>query len=85
MKLLTPLKAWYLRVFLPFEDPSHPLHAAEPDPVCDEISDLVDDYFDVDVMLDESRPLHRGDMVTHTRRWYSKHMPHVDFDSLPKD
>ena len=26
MKLLTSLKAWYLRVFLPFELTDHPLH-----------------------------------------------------------
>ena len=26
MKLLTSIKAWYLRVFLPFELPDHPLH-----------------------------------------------------------
>ena len=26
MKLLTSIKAWYLRVFLPFEQPDHPLH-----------------------------------------------------------
>ena len=26
MKLLTSIKAWYPRVFLPFELPDHPLH-----------------------------------------------------------
>ena len=40
------IKAWYLRVFLPFENPSHPLHAANTSgyvhKVLEEISDFVD-------------------------------------------
>ena len=44
--MLSQLKAWYLRTFLPFEDPSHPLHysheaalkeQAEQDAIWDEL------------------------------------------------
>ena len=43
--MLNSLYNWYLKTFLPFEDPSHPLHHSvyKPEP---SISKMVDEAFD---------------------------------------
>ena len=76
--MLSSLRAWYLRTFLPFEAQEHPLHTPT---FCDEIADLVDAEMGVG---DEVRPMYRGSMIVHTRDWYAEHEPQLDWDSLPR-
>ena len=75
------LHAWYLRTFLPFEQPDHPLYAAPA--VEEDLSDW-DDLGTEFGPYEESRPRFKGSMIRHTRSWYQEHEPHLDFDSLPK-
>ena len=83
--MLKALKAWYLATFLPFEDPSHPLHSSQPDEFCKEISDWVDAELGPEYgPFEERRPRYKGSMICHTRRWYEEHDPSVDWDRLPK-
>ena len=43
--MLNSLYKWYLKTFLPFEDPSHPLHYSTYKPECP-ISEMIDEAYD---------------------------------------
>ena len=40
------IKAWYLKVCLPYEDPSHPLNTKD-EGLKSELEELIDEYFEV--------------------------------------
>ena len=93
--MLKALKAWYLATFLPFEDPSHPLYAANshgeyvPTEYESEFLQEISDFVEAELgpefgPFEERRPRYKGSMLCHTRRWYEEHDPSVDWDRLPK-
>ena len=48
--MLNSLYNWYLKTFLPFEDPSHPLHHSAYKPECP-ISEMIDDHYDIEELI----------------------------------
>ena len=48
--MLNSLYNWYLKTFLPFEDPSHPLHYSAYKPECP-ISEMIDDHYDIEELI----------------------------------
>ena len=93
MKLLSSIKAWYLRVFLPFEQPDHPLYhdeaaveAAEAE--LQEIWDEIEKE-NMEALLTpptpEQRRIYKDSMVRMRRERFEEAFPGLDWDSLPKD
>ena len=47
MTILSTLKKWYFDIFLPFENPDHPLNTShQPDSFHDELSDWIEAELD---------------------------------------
>ena len=72
------LKAWYLKTFLPFEDPSHPLYSDGSIPNCignydnellQEIPDFVEDEMDFQVLIGPNNYGQMGDKLTQYEQW----------------
>ena len=72
------LKAWYLKTFLPFEDPSHPLYSDGSIPNCNgnydnellqEISDFVEDELDFQDLIGPNYYRQMGDKLTQYEQW----------------
>ena len=93
--MFSSLYRWYIRTFLPFEQPDHPLYAGHgqhdygrtqyDSPMLQEISDWVEaELGPLYGPFEEERPRYRGSMITHTRSWYAEHDPSVDWDRLPR-
>ena len=68
---------WYMKTFLPFEDPSHPLHHSNyKEPKCP-ISEMIDDYYGInDDMIGENysrKPFHKPQQYEKWgNKWYKK-------------
>ena len=74
------LKAWYLKTFLPFEDPSHPLYSdgsiKYDNELEQEIADFVDEELAFEDLIGPNYSRLMGDKPTEYERygdkWYRK-------------
>ena len=60
---------WYMKTFLPFEDPSHPLHYYKPE--CP-ISQMIDDHYDAEDMIGPNYSRKPFSKPTKYKKWGNK-------------
>ena len=71
------LKAWYLKIFLPFEDPSHPLYSdgsiKYDNELEQEIADFVDEELAFEDLSGPNYSRQMGDKPAEYEKWGSKY------------
>ena len=67
---------WYMKTFLPFEDPSHPLYSngsTPKDEFCQEISDFIDSELEgMEDLIGPNYSRKMGDKPTQYEKWGNK-------------
>ena len=71
------LKAWYLKTFLPFEDPSHPLYSdgsiKYDNELEQEIADFVDEELAFEDLIGPNYSRQMGDKPAEYEKWGDKY------------